>query len=156
MRTRGFTLIEIVITVAIVSLLATAIFPLAELAVQRGKEERLRDSLRDIRTAIDTYKLAADQGRIEMELGESGYPPSLDSLVDGVTDISDPNLTMIYFLRRIPRDPFYPDPSVASAAAWGFRSYESSAEEPEPGDDVFDVYSLSGREGLNGITYNEW
>ncbi len=156
MRRNGFTLIEVVITVAIVSLLATAVFPLAELAVQRGKEEQLRDALRDIRTALDDYKTAADEGRIELELGESGYPPTLESLVDGVVDVSDPELKMMYFLRRLPRDPFYPDQAADPVKTWGLRSYESGANDPQPGDDVFDVYSLSRREGLNGVTYNEW
>lgn len=156
MRSRGFTLIEVVITVAIVGLLATAIFPLAELAVQRNREEQLRVALWDIRTAIDAYKAAADRGKIEMELGQSGYPPTLDVLVDGVEDVSDPNLPTIYFLRRMPRDPFYADPSVPAAQTWGLRSYESSPIDPQPGDDVFDVYSLSPRSGLNGISYREW
>jgi len=156
MRRNGFTLIEVVITVAIVSLLASAIFPLAELAVKRNKEEQLRDALRQVRLALDDYKLAADQGRIEMEVGASGYPPTLDALVDGVADVSDPNLKMMYFLRRIPRDPFYPDPTAAPSETWGLRSYESSADDPQAGDDVFDVYSLSRREGLNGIAYQEW
>ena len=156
MRSRGFTLIEVVITVAIVGLLATAVFPLAELTVQRNKEEQLRDGLRKIRTAIDAYKEAAEEGRIEMEVGESGYPPTLSVLVDGVTDVSDPNLPTIYFLRRIPRDPFHPDTSAEPADTWGLRSYESSADDPQPGDDVYDIYSFSNRDGLNGVPYREW
>lgn len=156
MRRNGFTLIEIVITVAIVGLLATALFPLAELAVRRGKEEQLRDALRQVRTAIDAYKLAADQGRVELELGASGYPLTLESLVDGIPDIRDPDMKPMYFLRRIPRDPFYPDTSGDPASTWGLRSYESSAADPQPGDDVFDIYSFSRREGLNGISYREW
>lgn len=156
MQRNGFTLIEVVITVAIVSLLASAIFPLAELAVQRNREEQLRDSLRVLRTAIDEYHFAAEQGRIELELGASGYPPSLESLVDGVPDVSNIDLQMMYFLRRIPRDPLYPDTSVEPQETWGLRSYESSADDPQPGDDVFDIYSLSRREGLNGIAYSDW
>jgi general secretion pathway protein G len=156
MRRNGFTLIEVVITVAIVSLLATAIFPLAELAVQRNREEQLRDSLRVLRTAIDEYKFAAEQGRIELELGASGYPTSLESLVDGVPDASNVDQRLMYFLRRIPRDPLYPDKSVDPQETWGLRSYESSRDDPQPGDDVFDIYSLSRREGLNGIAYSNW
>jgi len=155
-RRNGFTLIEIVITVAIVGLLATALFPLAELAVRRGKEEQLRDALREIRTAIDAYKFAADQGHVEMELGASGYPPTLETLVDGVPDIRDPDLKLMYFLRRVPRDPFYADQAAPAVTSWGLRSYESSAEDPQPGEDVFDVYSFSRREGLNGIPYRDW
>lgn len=156
MRSRGFTLIEVVVTVAIVGLLASGIFPLAHLAVQRNKEAELRTALREIRTAIDAYKAAADEGRIEREVGDSGYPPDLDVLVSGVTDVSDPNLRTMYFLRRLPHDPFYPDRSAAAADNWGLRSYESSADDPQPGEDVYDVYSLSTREGLNGIPYNSW
>jgi general secretion pathway protein G len=156
MRTRGFTLIEVVITVAIVGLLATAIFPMAELAVQRNREEQLRVALRDIRSAIDAYKIAADQGKVELEVGESGYPPTVEVLAEGTPDVRDPNLRMMYFLRRIPRDPFYPDSTTPAAATWGLRSYESPPDDPQPGDDVFDVYSLSPRTGLNGIPYREW
>ncbi len=156
MRLRGFTLIEILVTVAIVGLLASAIFPLAELAVQRSKEADLRDGLRQIRTAIDAYKEAADEGRIEMVVGDSGYPPDLETLVAGVTDVSDPNLPTIYFLRRLPRDPFYPDKTADPAANWGLRSYASSADDPQPGEDVYDVYSMSKRDGLNGVPYNDW
>jgi general secretion pathway protein G len=156
MRRNGFTLIEIVITVAIVSLLASAVLPMVELSVRRNREEQLRDALRHVRTALDAYKVAADQGRIEMEVGASGYPPTLNLLVAGVVDVSDPDLPMIYFLRRMPRDPFHPDVSVEAAETWGLRSYESSMDDPQPGDDVFDLYSLSRREGLNGIAYREW
>jgi general secretion pathway protein G len=156
MRRNGFTLIEIVITVAIVSLLASAVLPMVELSVRRNNEEQLRDALRHVRTALDAYKVAADQGRIEMEVGASGYPPTLNLLVAGVVDVSDPDLPMIYFLRRMPRDPFHPDVSVEAAETWGLRSYESSMDDPQPGDDVFDLYSLSRREGLNGIAYREW
>jgi general secretion pathway protein G len=156
MRQRGFTLIEIVITVAIVGLLASAVMPLAELGVRRGKEQDLRVALREIRTAIDAYKYAADQGQIELEVDTSGYPPTLDILVEGVVDVTDPNGDMIYFLRRVPRDPFYPDPSAAAADTWGLRAYASSAEEPEAGDDVYDVYSRAIGTALNGIPYREW
>jgi general secretion pathway protein G len=155
-RSRGFTLIEIVVTVAIVGLLASAVLPLAQLGVKRGKEQDLRVALREIRTAIDDYKAAADQGRIELEVGQTGYPPILDVLVDGVKDLRDPDGKMIYFLRRLPRDPFYPDPSVAAADTWGLRSYASPPDAPEPGDDVYDVYPLTSGVGLNGIPYRDW
>jgi general secretion pathway protein G len=155
-RARGFTLIELVITVAIVGLLATAALPLAEIGFRRAKEQDLRTALYQIRTALDEYKEAADAGRIEMELGASGYPPTLDELVKGVVDIKTPDAKKMYFLRRLPRDPFYPDSSVPAAETWGLRAYASEPDDPQPGDDVFDVYSLSSGVGLNGVAYNNW
>jgi general secretion pathway protein G len=156
MRARGFTLIELVVTVAIVGLLATAALPLAQLAAQRSKETDLRAALRQIRTAIDTYKAAADQGRIEKLVDTSGYPASLQLLVDGVEDVRSDKHVMIYFLRRIPRDPFFPDGSAAAADTWGLRSYASPPDAPEAGDDVFDLYSLAAGKGINGVPYHDW
>src|SRR5262249_31096373 len=110
MRSRGFTIIELVITVAIVSLLATAVLPSAQLMYQRERESELRLSLRTIRDAIDAYKRAWDAGHIKKELEKSGYPPNLQVLVDGVDDAgSTKEGVKIYFLRRVPRDPFWPD-----------------------------------------------
>lgn len=145
-----------VITVAIVGLLATAVFPLAELGVRRSKEQDLRMALREIRDGLDQYKAAADQGRVETSLGDSGYPPDLESLVQGVVDIKSPNASKIYFLRRLPRDPFNPEKSLPAADSWALRSYMSSYEDPRQGDDVFDVRSVSPREGLNGVPYDKW
>ena len=156
MRERGFTLIELIVTVAIVGLLATAAFPLAEMAARRSREQDLRLALREIRDGIDAYKTAYDQGRIERVAGETGYPPDLYVLVDGVEDASDPNGHLMYFLRRVPRDPFFPDGSVPAEETWGLRSYASSPDAPRPGADVFDVHSLSSRQGLNGVPYREW
>ena len=156
MRNRGFTLIEMVITVAIVGLLATSVFPLAELGVRRSKEQDLRMALRQIRDGLDEYKAAADQGHIEMKLGDSGYPPDLESLVLGVVDIKSPDASKFYFLRRLPRDPFNPDKSLAAADSWALRSYKSSYEDPRQGEDVFDIRSVSPREGLNGVPYDQW
>jgi len=155
-RYRGFTLIEIVVTVAIVGLLATAVAPLMELSVRRGKESELRRGLQDIREALDEYKAAADDGRIEMEVGDSGFPKELVLLVEGVVDVKDPDGKKIYFLRRLPRDPLYADASAPAAETWGLRSYESDPDNPSPGDDVFDVYSMARGAGLNGIPYREW
>jgi general secretion pathway protein G len=155
-RNCGFTLIELVITVAIVGLLASAAMPLAQLAAQRSKETDLRASLRQIRNAIDAYKLASDQGRVEVKLGDSGYPPTLQTLVDGVEDARSENNVKMYFLRRIPRDPFFPDGTAAAADTWGFRSYASPPDAPQPGDDVYDVYSLAGGKGINGVPYHDW
>ena len=156
-RHRGFTLIELVVTVAIVALLATAIVPSARLVYQREREVELRSALRTIRTAIDAYKRAVDTGHIKKELDKSGYPPDLHVLVDGVDDArSAKDGVKIYFLRQIPRDPFWPDTSVPAAESWGMRSYASAPDDPQPGDDVFDVYSRSSLTGLNGVPLREW
>jgi general secretion pathway protein G len=151
----GFTLIELVITVAIVAILASAVMPLAQLGVQRHKEQELRTGLRQLREAIDAYKQAAEEGRIEKKVDASGYPPNLQALVEGVEDIKKPEKPKIYFLRRLPRDPFAPEHEKA-ADTWGKRSYESPPDDPKEGDDVFDVYSLAEGEGLNGVPYREW
>lgn len=152
----GFTLIEIVICVAILGILAATAVPLAETAARRAKESELRSALRTIRTAIDAYKQAVDEGRIERKTDTSGYPRSLTELVTGVADAKQPDGRKIYFLRRIPRDPFSADASADPAASWGKRSYASPPDAPAEGDDVFDVYSRSNGIGLNGIPYREW
>lgn len=152
----GFTIIELLVTVAIVAILASISLPMAELAVQRNKEQELRHALREIREGLDAYKRAADEGHLLLNAGESGYPASLEKLTVGVPDAKAPNGKKIYFLRRIPRDPLFPDASVAAAKTWGKRSYASSAEDPKEGADVFDIYSLAGGTGLNGIPYRDW
>jgi general secretion pathway protein G len=157
MRNRGFTIIELVITVGIISLLATAVVPSAQLVYQRERESELRASLRTIRTAIDAYKRASDTGRIKKELDKSGYPPDLQSLVDGVEDAGSPKEGVkIYFLRRLPRDPFCPDATTPAADTWGLRTYASPPDDPQAGDDVYDVHSRSSRMGLNGVPYHDW
>jgi general secretion pathway protein G len=145
---KGFTLIELLITVAIVALLASIGLPMAELAVQRNKEQDLRRGLRDIREAIDAYKVASDEGKIEKAANANGYPPSLAALVDGVPNKKNAG-QKIFFLRRVPEDPIAKQP-------WGLRSYASTAADPQPGADVFDVFSTSTDKGLNGIPYKEW
>ena len=152
----GFTLIELLITVAIVGTLASVAMPMAELVVQRNKEEELNSGLRQIRNAIDAYKQAVDEGHIIKIVGESGYPKSLRDLAYGVEKIDDSKKSKIYFLRKIPRDPFYPDTNVAPEDTWGKRSYDSSPDSPHEGMDVFDVYTLSSGVGLNGIPYRDW
>lgn len=154
---RGFTIVELVITVAIIALLATAVVPSAQLFYQRQRETELREALRTLRTAIDAYKKAAETGHIKVEADKSGYPPDLQTLVDGVDDASNPKEGVkIYFLRRIPRDPFWPDASAAPADTWGLRSYASPPDDPQAGDDVYDVYSKSSKTGLNSVPYREW
>ncbi|KVG56832.1 type II secretion system protein [Burkholderia territorii] len=162
---RGFTLIEMVVTLALVAILALAIMPFSELLVQRQKEQELSAALREIRTALDAYKEASDEGKIEKEPESSGYPPSLAVLVTGVKDARDPKGGLVMFLRRVPRDPFFTgDPDTPDADTWDVRAYgtppDQAADGPpggiDPGKDVFDVTSKSARIGINGIPYKQW
>jgi general secretion pathway protein G len=152
----GFTLIELLVTLALLALLATLVVPLAQVQMQRQREQDLRTGLREIRTAIDAYKRAAEAGRIPIRAGQTGYPPSLAILVEGLEDQRDPKRRKLYFLRRVPRDPFNDDASQSDEESWGKRSYASDAAEPKEGDDVYDVYSHSPLVGLNGAPYRRW
>lgn len=152
----GFTIVELLVTIVIVGILASAAIPMTELAYQRSKEQELRNALREIRTAIDAYKQAGDEGHIERKITESGYPHTLEELVDGVVDARDPKGGKLHFLRRIPHDPFAGDDSAQPGETWGKRSYASSHTEPKEGEDVYDVYSRAPGTGLNDRPYRDW
>lgn len=155
MARRGFTLIEMIVVVMIVAILASAAMPLAALHKRRAQEAELRQALRTLRMAIDEHKRAWDAGRIEKKADASGYPASLDVLVQGVPDIGNPKGQRIYFLRRLPRDPFA-EAGVTAAQTWALRSYASPPDAPAPGADVFDVASRTPGVGLDGVPYRQW
>jgi general secretion pathway protein G len=158
-KTNGFTLIELVVTVAIVGVLASIALPVLQLSVQRVKENELHDNLRIIRGAIDAYKKDVDEGHIAKTIDQTSYPPSLEILVHGVEDIKDPKKHKLRYLRRIPLDPMQPAEGGEQSELinnWGLRSYASEAEHPLEGDDVYDVYSRSQQVGINGVPYAQW
>ncbi|CAB3789994.1 type II secretion system protein [Pararobbsia alpina] len=163
---RGFTLIELVITLALVGILALAMMPFSELIVQRQKEQQLSAALREIRTALDAYKEASDTGLVEREADASGYPPSLAVLVTGVKNAKDPKGGLLMFLRRVPRDPFFSgEPQIVPEDTWNVRAFgqppdelgaSESSDNSRAGKDVFDVSSKTDRVGINGIPYSQW
>ena len=153
---RGFTLIEMLAVVAIVGILAAAAQPLGVWVHKRQREAELRLALRTVRTGLDAYFQAAREGRITLKAEDSGYPPDLDSLVQGVAEAKDPSRQKrIYFLRRLPRDPLA-DVALPAAQTWGLRSYDSPPESPAPGRDVFDVYSRAEGLAIDGSRYRDW
>lgn len=156
----GFTLIEILVSLAIVGLMASVSLPMLQTTAKRQKEMALREALSEIRHAIDAYKLAAEEGRVKKTLDQSGYPPDLETLVEGVDDIKDPKRKRIRFLRRIPRDPFYQETQANTSGTvmmtWGVRSYDASHDNPKYNNDVYDIYSTSQDKGLNGVPYAQW
>ena len=153
-REGGYTFVELIIVAAIVLVMASAILPLSRVGIQRQKEVELRRALREMRTAIDRYKDAADLQQIsnlEIEPDDMGYPPDLETLVKGVTKAGDANQTKLRFLRRIPRDP------LTGESEWGLRSYQDRPESTSwGGQNVFDVYSKAGGTGLDGTPYSDW
>ncbi|MEO3715588.1 type II secretion system protein [Roseateles flavus] len=153
---RGFSLIELLVVVAIMAVLASIGFPLAELAHRRSQEEELRRSLREIRTALDAYKRASDAGLVARPVGGSGYPPSLQVLVEGAVNAQMPMAGKLVFLRRLPRDPMASAAVVDAADTWALRSYDSAFNDPKPGRDVFDVHSKAEGSGLDGRPYRDW
>lgn len=159
---KGFSYVELMFSVAILALLAAAATPYLEKTIQRKKESELRENLRDIRSAIDAYKVASDAGKIQKNVGDSGYPKSLDELVIGVPDQTDPQKKKLRFLRNLPADPMYiadaltARQDISAENTWGKRSYDSDADNPREGADVFDVYSFNPQKGLNGIAYQQW
>lgn len=152
---RGFTLVEMVVVVAIVGALAAAAQPVVELSLRRSREIELRQALRALRAGIDAYKRAADEKRIELPSGASGYPPTLEALVEGVPELRAEKPRKLYFMRRLPRDPFA-DASLPAARTWALRSHDSPPEAPAPGRDVFDVASRSDARALDGTRVADW
>jgi len=152
----GFMLMELLISLAILSVLAMLVAPVAQIEIQRAHEQDLRRALREIRAGLDDYKRAADEGRIAKRPGDSGFPRDLEALVKGSEDQRDAKRAKIYFLRRIPRDPMHTETALADDRTWGRRSYASDATDPQEGADIYDVYSLSSKVGLNGVPYSKW
>ena len=151
---RGFSFIELLVVTSIVLVLAAAVMPLARITIQRQREIELRRTLRELRIAIDKYKDAVDQGQIggtDNQLGSEGYPPDLETLVEGVTAAGDASARKLKFLRRIPVDP------MTRSTEWGLRSYQDAPDARSwGGKNVFDVYSRSDGTALDGTKYRDW
>ncbi|WP_242506225.1 type II secretion system protein [Pectobacterium zantedeschiae] len=153
---RGFTLIEMMVTLALLASLAAAAIPFAQHQQQKKKEYQLQESLRQIRCALDHYAQAVQDGRIDQEVGASPYPANLLQLVEGVADKSSKNKSRLYFLRSIPRDPFCDCEGKSDAETWRTRSSEQAPNDFTGGKDVFDIRSTSGLSGSNGVPYAQW
>ncbi|HYM23906.1 MAG TPA: type II secretion system protein [Vicinamibacterales bacterium] len=151
---RGYTFVEMLVVATIILILASAVMPLARVTAQRSKEAELRRDLRDMRTAIDKYKDAADLGQIgslDIKVGSEGYPPDLQTLVDGVTKANDASGTKLKFLRKIPIDP------MTKGTEWGLRSYQDKPDSTHwGGQNVFDVYTTFEGTALDGTKYKDW
>ena len=150
---RGVTYLELIATCAIMLILASAILPLARVGFTRRKEMDLRHALREVRTAVDRYKLLVDQGQIggtDVKLGSEGYPPDLETLVKGVNRVGTAD-RKIKLLRRIPVDP------MTGNTEWGMRCYQDEPDDTSwCGQNVWDIYSKSTAKGLDGTHYNTW
>lgn len=151
---RGFSFVELIVVTTVLLILAATVMPLAQVTTQRQKEVELRRALREMRTAVDRFKDAADQGLIpstELEPGNEGYPPDLETLVEGVAAAGDASGRKLKFLRRIPLDP------MTKTQEWGLRSYQDDPDDTSwGGENVFDVYSTSQGTALDGTKYREW
>jgi general secretion pathway protein G len=152
--TAGFTFVEILIVSVMLLILAGAAMPLAKVTIQRQREIELHRVLREMRLAIDKYKDAVDTGQIastDVKLGSEGYPPDLQTLVDGVTKAGDASGAKLKFLRRIPMDP------ITHSTEWGLRAYQDAPDAKSwGGQNVFDVYCKSEAKALDGTTYRDW
>ena len=153
---KGFTLIEMMVTLTIMATLATAALPAVSHVVQRKKEQELKLALRQIREALDVYHRAALAGEVEKAADALGYPSTLGVLASGVVDITSANKKTIYFLRRIPRDPFCGCEGKKNEETWRVRSSTSEPGSFDGGKDVYDVVSSSDKVGLNGVPYAQW
>ncbi len=156
--TRGLTLVEMLVTLALVGVADSIVLPLASLMETRAKESELRQSLRTIRQALDAYKTAVDGGVIERATGASGYPPNLLVLEQGAPKASGwgAGSAPVIFLRKVPRDPFFEDKTVPAASTWNLRSYDGRPTDGSGASDVFDVSSKSDRTALDGTRYADW
>lgn len=150
----GYTFIELIIVSTMILVLAAAIMPLTKVTMQRAREAELRRALREMRTAIDKFKDAADQGQIgtlDLKAGAENYPPDLQTLVDGVTAANDATGRKLKFLRRVPIDP------ITKSSEWGLRSYQDDPKSTRwGGQDVFDVRTTSEGTALDGTKYKDW
>ena len=152
----GFTLIEMMVVCAMLSVLAYAALPMTEVATARWKERELRASLNEIRAALDAYKRTYDQLNPVQQPGVSGYPASLSALEEGLLDSRGGGAPrQIRFLRQLPRDPFAPE-GLTAQQTWALRAFDSPAHAPRAGADVYDVHSKSERVGTNGIPLKDW
>jgi general secretion pathway protein G len=151
---QGYTFVEVVVVSAILLILAAAVMPLAQVTSQRQREAELHRNLREMRTALDKFKDAVDTGQIaasDLEPGNEGYPPDLDTLVEGVSAANDASGRKLKFLRRIPIDP------MTNAMDWGLRAYQDKPDSSTwGGHNVYDVYTKSSATGLDGTKYRDW